>query len=71
MEIIFVVIIILLLTMTLYQIKKKRELSTQLVYISEKLHSIIYNRSTEQLLVVTDDHEIKALLRAINELLSQ
>jgi signal transduction histidine kinase len=70
MEIILVIIIILLIVMISYQFKKKREHSAQLTYISEKLHSIIDNRSSEQLLVITDDQELKAILRALNELLS-
>ena len=70
MEIILVIIIILLISLILYQFKKKRELSAQLTYISEKLHGIIDNRSSEQLLVMTDDQELKAILRAVNDLLS-
>lgn len=70
MEIFLVVIIVLLISIILYHFKKKRDLSAQLTYISEKIHSIIANRSSEQLLVMTDDHGIKAILRAVNELLS-
>ena len=70
MEIILVIIIILLISLILYQFKKKRELRAQLTYISEKLHDIIDNRSSEQLLVMTDDQELKAILRAVNDLIS-
>ena len=70
MEIILVIIIILLISLIVYQFKKNRELRAQLTYISEKLHDIIDNRSSEQLLVMTDDQELKAILRAVNDLLS-
>ena len=70
MEIILVIIIILLISLILYQFKKNREHRAQLTYISEKLHDIIDNRSSEQLLVMTDDQELKAILRAVNDLLS-
>ena len=55
MEIILVIIIILFISLILYQFKKKRELRAQLTYISEKLHDIIDNSSSEQLLVMTDN----------------
>lgn len=70
MDIILLVIIVLLISIVLYQFKKKRDRSAQLTYIAEKLHSIIANRSSEQLLVMTDDNEVKATLKAINKLLS-
>ena len=70
MEIILVIIIILLISLIVYQFKKKRELRAQLTYISEKLHDIINNRKSEQLLVITDDRELKAILRAVNDLIS-
>lgn len=70
MEIILVIIIILFISLILYQFKKKRELRAQLTYISEKLHDIIDNSSSEQLLVMTDDQELKAILRAVNDLIS-
>ena len=70
MEIILVIIIILLISLIVYQFKKKRELRAQLTYISEKLHDIIDNRTSEQLLVMTDDQELKAILRAVNDLIS-
>lgn len=70
MEIILVIIIILLISLILYQFKKKRELRAQLTYISERLHDIIDNRSNQQLLVMTDDQELKAILRAVNDLIS-
>lgn len=70
MDIILYVIIVLLISMVLYQFKKKRDLSVELIYITEKLHSIIANRSSEKLLVVTDNNEIKSILREVNKLLS-
>ena len=70
MEIILVIIIILLISLIVYQFKKNREHRAQLTYISEKLHDIIDNRSSEQLLVMTADQELKAILRAVNDLLS-
>ena len=70
MEIILVIIIILLISLIVYQFKKKREHRAQLTYISEKLHDIIDNRTSEQLLVMTDDQELKAILRAVNDLIS-
>ena len=69
MEIILVIIIILLISLIVYQFKKNREHRAQLTYISEKLHDIIDNRSSEQLLVMTDDQELKAILRAVNDLI--
>lgn len=70
MEIISVIIIILLISIILYQFKKKRNRNAQLTYISDKLQYIMANRSSEQLLVMTDDQEVKAILRVVNELLS-
>jgi signal transduction histidine kinase len=70
MEIILVIIIILLISMIFYQFKKKRELRAGLTYVSEKLHDILDHRSNQQLLVMTDDQELKAILRAVNDLLS-
>ena len=51
-------------------LRKKESIRAQLTYISEKLHDIIDNRTSEQLLVITDDRELKAILRAVNDLIS-
>ena len=55
MEIILVIIIILLISLIVYQFEPQLELRAQLTYISEKLHDIIDNRKSEQLLVITND----------------
>ena len=52
-------------------LRKKERIGAQLTYISEKLHDIINNHKSEQLLVITDDRELKAILRAVNDLISQ
>ncbi len=64
----FIIILILLCIIYLqYRFQKVR--STNIKYIHEKLDSIITKGTSEKIMVVTDDKELKALLVEINNLL--
>ncbi|WP_042470533.1 sensor histidine kinase [Bacillus ndiopicus] len=64
------IIIVGLLIIIYLQYKKKEIDSLDLIYIHEKLHTIINDETSEKLLVVTDNKELQSLLIAINDLLS-
>lgn len=62
--------IILLLAVIVYiQYLANRQRSRQLRYIKDKLNAIMNGATTEKLMLVTDDKELKELLTAANRLL--
>lgn len=65
------VIIFLLLGIIYFQYRKDKKRSGDLHYTYEKLHMILEKATNENLLVVTDDKELKLLLVAINFLLDE
>lgn len=64
-------IIFLLIGIIYLQYRKGKNRSANLRYTYEKLHRILEKKTNENLLVVTDDKELKALLVAINYLLDE
>ena len=64
-------IIFLLIGIIYLQYRKGKNRSANLRYTYEKLHMILEKKTNENLLVVTDDKELKALLVAINYLLDE
>lgn len=62
-------IIILLVILNVIQYQMKRGRSSQLTDIAERLSRILEQRSSEKLLLMTDDDELKALLMQLNRLL--
>lgn len=64
-------IIFLLIGIIYLQYRKEKNRSANLRYTYEKLHMILEKKTNENLLVVTDDKELKALLVAINYLLDE
>lgn len=68
--IIFLLIVITILVGVIYfQYKSQKNRSANLKYIHEKLNSIIFNNTSEKLLVFTDDKELIPILMEINKLL--
>lgn len=68
--IIFLVTLIVVLVIIIYfQYKLQKHRSVNLKYIHEKLNSIIVNKTSEKLLVFTEDKELIPLLIEINSLL--
>lgn len=68
--IIFLLIVIIILVGIIYfQYKSQKHRSANLKYIHEKLNSIIFNNTSEKLLVFTDDKELIPILIEINRLL--
>ncbi|MFD3448135.1 sensor histidine kinase [Microbacteriaceae bacterium 4G12] len=66
-----VIIIVILLGIIYFQHKRKKARSADLIYTYKKLQSIITTKSSEKLLVVTDDKELQNLLSAMNRLLDE
>lgn len=67
----FLILIILILTgMIIFQYKSKITRDNQIKYIYQKLDQIIADRTSENLLVFTDDKELVHLLIGINKLLN-
>ncbi|GIN41609.1 sensor histidine kinase [Heyndrickxia oleronia] len=62
-------IIILLIGIILLQFYNKKVRSRSLAYLHKKLQSILTTETSERLLIVTDDQELKSILIAINHLL--
>lgn len=63
--------IILVLAVSNYvQFKAKKETNNNLRYITEKLERILSEKSSERILLVTDQKELKKLLNEVNRLLS-
>lgn len=63
------ILIAILLGIVFLQYKHAKKRSENLNYIEEKLNSIILNKTSEKLLVFTDDRGLIPILRGINELL--
>lgn len=63
-------IILILLVAIYFQYKTNKETSDNLRYISEKMNHIISEGTSERLLLVTDDKELKELLTELNRLLA-
>lgn len=64
-------IIFLLLSIIYFQYRTGKNRSANLRYTYEKLQMILEKQTSENLLVVTDDNELKSLLVAINYLLDE
>lgn len=64
------VIIAILITIIYLQYKSKRIRNKNLVYIHQKLSSIMANENSEKLLVFTDDKYLKQILIEINRFLN-
>ncbi|WP_020060044.1 HAMP domain-containing histidine kinase [Bacillus sp. 123MFChir2] len=64
-------IIFVLLCIIYFQYRTGKNRSANLLYIYEKLQMILEKQTSENLLVVTDDKELKSLLVAINYLLDE
>ncbi|PHA00749.1 two-component sensor histidine kinase [Bacillus pseudomycoides] len=65
------VIIFILIGVIYFQYRTGKNRSTNLRYTYEKLQDIVEKQTSENLLVVTDDKELKSLLVAINYLLDE
>jgi len=63
------IVIVILICIICLQYKRGRDRDENLKYIQKKLKSIIENKSTERLLVVTDDKELIPFLIEINNIL--
>lgn len=63
------IVIAILICIICLQYKRERDRDENLKYIQKKLKSIIENKSTERLLVVTDDKELIPFLIEINNIL--
>ncbi|ENQ3105484.1 HAMP domain-containing histidine kinase [Bacillus cereus] len=64
-------IIFLLIGIIYFQYRTGKNRSANLRYTYEKLHMILEKKTSENLLVLTDDKELKSLLVAINYLLDE
>ncbi|MCM3737366.1 HAMP domain-containing histidine kinase [Bacillus cytotoxicus] len=71
MVIFLTAIIFLLLCIIYFQYRTGKSRSANLRYTYEKLQMILEKKTSENLLVVTDDKELKSLLVAINYLLDE
>lgn len=63
--------VVLLATANAIQFVRHRERSRHLVYMTGKLRHIVSHGTSEKLLVVTGDRELRSLLAAINDLLDE
>lgn len=61
------VIILAVVNMAQYQMKRSRDRSLE--YITKKLYSLTEQHSSGQILLLTDDRKLQALLVQINQLL--
>ncbi len=66
----FIVIILILTGIIIFQYRLKAARDKQIKYMYEKLDRIITERTSENLLVFTDDKELIHLLMGINNLLN-
>lgn len=64
-------IIFILIGVIYFQYRTGKNRSANLRYTYEKLQAIVERQTSENLLVVTDDKELKSLLVAINDLLDE
>ncbi|MCP1125418.1 two-component sensor histidine kinase [Bacillus sp. AFS018417] len=64
-------IIFILIGVIYFQYRTGKNRSANLRYTYEKLQAIVEKQTSENLLVVTDDKELKSLLVAINDLLDE
>ncbi|MTI68552.1 MAG: HAMP domain-containing histidine kinase [Firmicutes bacterium] len=62
-------IVVILIIIVILQHKAKKERDKNLLYIKNKIYNIIDNDTSEKLLVVTDDKQVKYILKEINNLL--
>jgi len=69
MNILLVILIVILVIIIYVQYKLQKNKSADLKYIHEKLNSIIVNKTSERLLVLTDDKELISVLIEINNIL--
>jgi signal transduction histidine kinase len=69
MTILLLIVILILICIILFQYKTEKERSKDLKYIGNKLNKIIRENTSEKLLVVTENKDIRELLVAINNLL--
>lgn len=67
---ILMVIICLLIGVILLQVHSKKKRDDQIQYMTQKLHDIVDNHTSENLLVFTDDKDLVRLLMSINHLLN-
>ncbi|EON73667.1 sensor histidine kinase [Lysinibacillus sphaericus] len=63
------IIIVLLIGITCFQVKDKKNQNTTIHYMRKKLQSIMTEQTNEKILVSTANHETKQLLNAMNTLL--
>ncbi|MFJ5790857.1 sensor histidine kinase [Lysinibacillus sp. NPDC093197] len=63
-------IILFLIAIILFQLKRKREQNVTLKYMHTKLQAIINEQSNEKILVATSNQELQQLLTTINALLN-
>lgn len=66
----FIILTIILIIVIALQYKSKVNRDKQIKYMYEKLNTIIHKRTSENLLVFTDDQELMNLLIGINDLLN-
>jgi signal transduction histidine kinase len=66
----FIIITIILIIVIALQYRSKVNRDKQIKYMYEKLNTIIHKRTSENLLVFTDDQELMNLLIGINDLLN-
>ncbi|MGG0236953.1 HAMP domain-containing histidine kinase [Bacillus rhizoplanae] len=71
MVLLLMVIIFILIGVIYFQYRTGKNRSANLRYTYEKLQDIVEKQTSENLLVVTDDKELKSLLVAINYLLDE
>ncbi|WP_416151687.1 sensor histidine kinase [Salipaludibacillus sp. HK11] len=69
MIVILTTIILLLLLLLFQQYLSKRRLGKNLRYISNKIKLLISNKSSERILLMTEDKQLRELLMKINQLL--
>lgn len=63
--------LILLLIMNMVQFYQRKKRNKHLIYLTNKIKKILAEDSKEQLLLVTDDKEMRMLLNEINQLLAE
>ena len=63
------IIIVMLIAIIIFQVKRKREQNVTLQYIHTKLQAIINEQRNEKILVATSNQELQTLLTTINALL--
>ncbi|GFZ30337.1 two-component sensor histidine kinase [Clostridium zeae] len=71
MIIFLLIVVFILIGMNYFQYILRKNRNLNLIYIEKKINNIIYNNSSEKLLVFTDDKELKSILIAMNKLLDK